>query len=492
MVENITIVDKNGNGIIANGVMHIFIKDIGKKFICYTLNEMATPDDIKVYVAETADTVGVAAPIDEESWKSIKKLMVSITHKEDTPNVEFIKMNGATFYTGDTRKLQIKLPVKQALVDAQMSNVLAVNSVNSVGENKVVFFDQSVVEEPVVTETSMAPAVNAFSMSAEQQEEPAPLTNVVNSVVEEPAIPIPVEEPVISDTIVPVAENKTEVINTVLQPEPVLEPPVDQTSTNVTISTNSNKLVTNQEAIDSINFINDVMPKVQDSIKLLNDYIKQHEQSLEGVKQTVVEQPKIPEQQLTTPQSEPLDLTTNTVIEVQPPQIVIEPLAEKQEEPVQFINTSSNSNEMIEQPVISVLEQTTEPAGIIDPTMIVQTSNVLEVPSNSAVESPVSVETQQPEIMQPVSMPVLEYDIPDVTPVQNTQIEPQDYTYVAQGNNSAAIINSDNIQMQEMPAVVMPTNYENIEEAKNKMMGQSTLGPSGLSEDSQKTLSLAA
>lgn len=509
MLENVTIVDKNGNGIIANGVMYIRFKDTNKKYVCYSLNEMATEDQVKVYVAETADTVGIAGSINDEEWKEIKKLMVSLTHKEDTPNIEFMKMSGGSFYIGDVRKLQIKIPVKQALADAQTANVIASSQMPGgiSSEEKPVFFDKSAVEEPVVIESSSEPTINAFSMTAEQPEEsapltnvveePAPLTNVTSQVVEEPMIPV-VETVQTIDT-----RSQNAITEPVLQPEPVLEPPKE----NVVKDENkvsSDVLITNEQAIESINYITSVMPKIQENVGLLNEYIKQHgiEKSSNDVQvintikeQSIIEQPVIEESVITTVeepviQSAPLNMETNTIIDLQPPQIVVSTEEPVKEELVSVVETPvvQPQNEVIN----NIVENNTQPSGIVDPIMTVQTPVVEQITSEPSFEIPVIPEPQvTQEILQPISTPPVDTGIPDVTPVVEQPVA-DEYVHVAQGNNSAAIINYSDIPQQEMPAVEMPLGYQNIDEAKSKMMEQVSLGPSGLSEDSQKTLGLVA
>ena len=78
MIENITIVDKNGNGILAEGLMYINVKPTNTKYVFYTLNEMVDADQTKIYIAETADAVGQASPIEDEEWKYLKKTIFGL------------------------------------------------------------------------------------------------------------------------------------------------------------------------------------------------------------------------------------------------------------------------------------------------------------------------------------------------------------------------------------------------------------------------------
>lgn len=176
--------------------------------------------------------------------------------------------------------------------------------------------------------------------------------------------------------------------------------------------------------------------------------------------------------------------TPNTVIDVAAPQIIIETPQPVIEQP----------QTMESEPIVV---QTT---GIIDPitTVPIQPESMIVQP---VVEEPVInempanqesvTEPTVSEVLQPTSMPPVDFSIPDVTPtIEPTQTE--EYVHVAQGNNSAAVINYTDYQVQDMPAVEMPLNYQNIDEAKSKMLEQGNLGPSGLSEDPQKTLGLVA
>ena len=55
MIENVTIIDKNGNGIIAEGLMYIEIKSINQKYVFYTLKEMVDNERIKELNREIID-----------------------------------------------------------------------------------------------------------------------------------------------------------------------------------------------------------------------------------------------------------------------------------------------------------------------------------------------------------------------------------------------------------------------------------------------------
>lgn len=510
MVENITIVDKNGNGIIATGIMHFEMKDTAKKYICYTLNETTSEDQVKIYVAETGDTVGVAGPIDDVVWKEIKKIMVSIAHKEDINNIQLIRMSGGTFFPGEVRKLQVQKPIQQAMMDYQAANIMNVSNINVTNDgSKPVFFDANITQETTDVPAIETPAVNAFSMTAEQQaieqEESAPLTNIVTTyepqpVIDEPAVSV---EPV-SETPVPnIIDTRVNMIvqENVLQPEPTLEPPVEIAKT--AEQEMSSTEMSHEQMLESVNIITELMQeansKMQEANKkiiMISEYLKNKTTKLENTSpiisedsvSAVVEETQNVINTVETPQMESTFVenisTPNTVIDVAAPQIIIETPQPVIEQP----------QTMESEPIVV---QTT---GIIDPitTVPIQPESMIVQP---VVEEPVINEmpanqesVTEPivsEVLQPASMPPVDFSIPDVTPTIEP-VQTEEYVHVAQGNNSAAVINYNDYQVQDMPAVEMPLNYQNIDEAKSKMLEQGNLGPSGLSEDPQKTLGLVA
>ena len=190
MIENVTIVDKNGNGILAEGLMYINVKSTGTKYVFYTLNEMVDQDQTKIYIAETADAVGQASPIEEEEWKYLKKTMVSIAHNEELPDIEHIKMTGVTFNISDPKKLAVKLPVKQALKDTQFQKTLPGQAEPVVTASSGSYFDQSVVavQEPVA-EVPVENGINIFN-------------NPPQPVITET---MPVENPIVQEMVAPIA-----------------------------------------------------------------------------------------------------------------------------------------------------------------------------------------------------------------------------------------------------------------------------------------------
>lgn len=126
-MNNVTIIDKNGNGILAEGISYITItsETASKNYIFYTLNETVENGLTKIYIAEIIDGAPVEVRISDEEWTNIKKIMVSILHSEDLSNVTFNKIEGNTFNISEPKKLAIDLVKKQTLLDVQNTKTLA-------------------------------------------------------------------------------------------------------------------------------------------------------------------------------------------------------------------------------------------------------------------------------------------------------------------------------------------------------------------------------
>ena len=143
MIENVTIVDKNGNGILAEGLMFIHIKSTDIKYVFYTLNEIANGNRVKIYIAETADEEEQPKePIDEDEWEFLKKTIISVAHKEEMPDIEHIKMTGVTFNISEPKKLAIEMQVKEALKEAQFARARS----NENAQEEALFVDSSMLE----------------------------------------------------------------------------------------------------------------------------------------------------------------------------------------------------------------------------------------------------------------------------------------------------------------------------------------------------------
>lgn len=125
MIENITVVDKNGNGIFAEGIAYTQFLFSGKKYILYTMNERCSDNRIKMYVGELTDTVGSLEKIPDDEWAKVSDYLRAISDGEQNINIKFLRMNNATFNIGIPRKLAITPEVKQVFKDCQRKGVLA-------------------------------------------------------------------------------------------------------------------------------------------------------------------------------------------------------------------------------------------------------------------------------------------------------------------------------------------------------------------------------
>lgn len=117
MNESITVIDKNGNSIVAEGIACIQFVSSGRKYILYTLNEKVENDLTKMYVGEIGSTVGEKDKIEDEEWLHIKTTLNGISHGETNPDLKYINMNSIPLNIGVPKKLAIKPDVKQAFSD---------------------------------------------------------------------------------------------------------------------------------------------------------------------------------------------------------------------------------------------------------------------------------------------------------------------------------------------------------------------------------------
>lgn len=140
MIENITVNDKNGNGIFAEGLAYVQFLSSGKKYILYTMNEPSQNDTIKMYVGELTDTVGSLEKIPDEEWENVRKPLNKLAHGEKNPDIQFLSMTNATFNIGIPKKLAITTENKQAFKDMQRAAML---------ENQT----QQMNDEPAVSAT---------------------------------------------------------------------------------------------------------------------------------------------------------------------------------------------------------------------------------------------------------------------------------------------------------------------------------------------------
>ncbi len=221
MNTKISIIDSNGNQIIADGVSYIVLsgEEYRHEYLFYTLNEIVNGDLTKIYVAKVNEENN---NIDDFEWDNVKKAMLAIVHQEDIVGLSYEKMvdeTGAskTFKVDFPRKIALKMDKLVGLKDEYklaLSNPDNTNDAPAVSSTQ--FFDKTDEkknEPQVVTvqnafDGSMAPAAPAPSTPAP---EPAPAqieTPAAAPVVTTPVAPAPVAEaPAVAPVVTTVVES---------------------------------------------------------------------------------------------------------------------------------------------------------------------------------------------------------------------------------------------------------------------------------------------
>lgn len=238
MIENVQIINKNGDGMFTEGIAYIQLASTGKKYLFYTLNEKVDNDLTKIYIAETADTAGTANPIADSEWDDLRKKMVKINHKEEVLDINYLSMNNVVFYVGEPKKLAITTVAKQAFKEAQMSHTISTNQseIPVISGSNTSFFNEQVVEEQSVVENSQP--VEQASIFSNPPQPIVTETSVPTSVIEQPVVErtVAIEQPAIQESVVqePVVSQVQEVameqpiqsIQTPIVAQPVIEQPV--------------------------------------------------------------------------------------------------------------------------------------------------------------------------------------------------------------------------------------------------------------------------
>lgn len=127
MNDSIQILNKNGDMMSVEGIAHVVISDLNKKYLFYTLNEKVDNDLTKIYIAEASDVQGGSNPINDEEWDNIRKKMVKISHKEELPDVSYLPFGGNTINVGEAKKLAVTSVAKQAFKEAQATHTISTN-----------------------------------------------------------------------------------------------------------------------------------------------------------------------------------------------------------------------------------------------------------------------------------------------------------------------------------------------------------------------------
>ena len=119
-MANITIIDKNNNRIIAEGLTFFERLSTHEKYLFYTLNEQVDPDLVKMYVANVVDKIDAYNVIEQNEWKELVATMMKITHHEDTSDeITYLRMDQNEYMIGSAqpKKIAIKYDKKQAFID---------------------------------------------------------------------------------------------------------------------------------------------------------------------------------------------------------------------------------------------------------------------------------------------------------------------------------------------------------------------------------------
>lgn len=208
MIENVQIVNKNGDTMQVEAISYIALQN-GKNYLFYTLNEKVDNDMTKIYIAESTPNAEEANPIDAETWDDLKRKMTKLSHKEEVPDITFLNITGGPFNVGEAKKLAITSVMKQSFIEVQAAHSIVSDS-NEVPATSGSFFDSTPIEQntkveetpkeesifanppqPIITEQNVVP--NVIPTSIEQQQTIAPIVsdaNIASSVQPEPVTAI--------------------------------------------------------------------------------------------------------------------------------------------------------------------------------------------------------------------------------------------------------------------------------------------------------------
>lgn len=521
MIESVTIIDKNVNGILAEGIMYATIKNLsngvpegdGKDYIFYCLNEMVDSEQTKIYVAEAADQPGKANPIADDEWKIVTNALKAISHKEETPNVTFKKMTGATFYTSDPKKLAIKLPVKQIFKDAHFSATLAINQpAPAATQGNPVFIDNSQTQANTETATTATennlnafaatPTITTVDSTSDNQQNTNLSTDAENinnsqgdnstengtSNIDDQGVPNVTMPPINmaeKNDGPAFAEQPASAYNTVesgesvLQEEPPLLPP-DQSDQSMS---DQNKQGNKNEDIEVAYGNGVTKQEAQKAVEVLAKYFGFENQLKEIPQESIVQEKK--------EQTEPLSMSN-----IEETNITSEGNTLPQE-----TNDSSIENEMKEPNEEQSNENLIQESTIIDTSVGgLNSSNQVETAPNdltpvnfeipTAPEPPktLNAEVTNPMTLQPTSTApkVMEPVIPLADPIAPMPSQIENHPYVASTHQGAVTIDSSDLPGVEMPPVQLPPNAAGIGTATGERVEQWNLGPAGLSGDVNK------
>lgn len=228
MNNKITIVDRNGNQIVAQAVSYITLSgnDINNEYLFYTLNEVVNGDLSKIYVAKVnSEDLTITDP----EWENVKRAMLAIVHQEEVIGLSYNSIVdeqglGKTFNIDLPRKIALKMDKLIGLQDEYklaLSNPQNTSDTPAVGNTE--FFDKSLTQEETAPVVENVP--NAFdgSMNATSVPGMGLPTGPIAPVTSEPVAPVTVTTVDNNDDT---TEGGSAPVAPVAQPLPVTVEPV--------------------------------------------------------------------------------------------------------------------------------------------------------------------------------------------------------------------------------------------------------------------------
>lgn len=234
MNTKISIIDSNGNQIIADGVSYIVLsgEEYRHEYLFYTLNEIVNGDLTKIYVAKVNEENNT---IDDFEWDNVKKAMLAIVHQEEILGLSYEKMvdeTGAskTFKVDFPRKIALKMDKLVGLKDEYklaLSNPDNTSNAPAVGGTQ--FFDKT---DEKKNEPEVVTVQNAFDGSMSPQGEapsaPAPeIAQIEPQVATAPVAPVAPEPTVETTPVAPAPIEAPAIESAPVTPAPVETPAVE-------------------------------------------------------------------------------------------------------------------------------------------------------------------------------------------------------------------------------------------------------------------------
>lgn len=229
MNENITIIDKNNNGILAEGIAFLKFPTTGKRYVIYTLNELVKNNMKKIYVGEVGETAGTLDKILDEEWAMIRDTLMPATSGNPIDGVECLPMGEGTFMIGIPKKLAVSDLAKQTLrgfyIEAMATRV-----------------DTS-SNEPAVGDSNATPQFFSPEVSDAKKEDEVDTSSSMVNIFDTPMTPALEENTSIEPTIMP----QPAITNTEVKIVPDMSPKED----NITVQSS----VTKEEAIKALDVL---------------------------------------------------------------------------------------------------------------------------------------------------------------------------------------------------------------------------------------------